>query len=917
MYHCHVHFYLTGHPCREFEELKKMTPSGNFTYEFQEREEPRTEEAAAADVVVANLQGRDVTKTLRVLTEKKSEKAQLIVLAEQSQFSLLKEKLPFMEDLWILPMQKEEMVFRFLKWQEKYKMARDFWETSHFLETTINNVPELIWYKDKEGVHEKVNDSFCKAVNKTKEQTQGQRHAYIWDVEEDDPACIASELEVMALGKTCISEETIKTGDGEKLLTIYKSPLYDLDGSVMGTMGVAIDITQERAYEQEIINKNQTLETIFTTIDCGVMRHSLDGKHVYSINRAALEILGYESLEEMVDKGFDMVAASVVENDKPKLRQAIQGLKRAGDSVSVEYRVQHKNGDILYIMGNVKLLEENRELVYQRFLLDCTAQKMQEKQRERYHAEMIQALSTDYSLVCFFNLDTGTGQVLREDEQAERMFGIVFKGEISLEESAAAYIDQCIYEEDKEALRHFFSIKRFREEAAGKQLDYANYRAFIDDEITYFQVKAVSVGLQDKSYGIVLGFRSVDEEIRREMKKNALLEDALLQAKKASRAKSAFLSNMSHDIRTPMNAIVGFTSLAVSHIDNREQVKDYLKKIMASGNHLLNLINDVLDMSRIESGKMQLDEKPCSMTEIVQGLENLVQPDASGKSLKLDVKMEHMVHDKVCCDSLRLNQVLLNLLGNAIKYTEDGGAVAMTVTEMPGAPAGSGVYEFCIRDTGIGMSQEFVERIFEPFEREKTTTLSGIAGTGLGMAITKNIVDMMNGMIEVKSRKGQGTEVLVSFTFSLCQEEKAADRINAADENSGHAFGGPHGCRILLAEDNELNQEIAVALLEEAGFLIDVAGNGQIAVDMLKKAGPEYYQLILMDVQMPVMDGYEAARAIRRLSNEKLASIPIFAMTANAFEEDRQEALRCGMNGHIAKPINVEYLFNTLNEVLA
>lgn len=288
-------------------------------------------------------------------------------------------------------------------------MEKDFWQTTQYFESTINNIPNLIWYKDKDGVHKKVNDSFCKTVNKTREQVEGQRHAYIWDVEYDDPACIESENEVMAKQRTFVSEEVIKTGEGMRTLTTYKSPLYDLDGSVMGTVGVAIDVTKERAYEEELLKKNQILEKIFTTIDCGVLCHSVNGEYILSVNRAALKILGYESQEELIESGFDMVAASVLDEDKVKLRKRIRELKEEGDSVSVEYRVRHKDGEILHVMGNIKLLRENGELFYQRFLLDITAQKLQEKKNERRQMELVQALSIDYNLVYYFDLETGPG----------------------------------------------------------------------------------------------------------------------------------------------------------------------------------------------------------------------------------------------------------------------------------------------------------------------------------------------------------------------------------------------------------------------------------------------------------------------------------------------------------------------------
>ncbi len=1045
MYHCRLCIYLTGHWGNAFEIIREMLPLESFTHEFLESDRPDPELAAKADVILAGLENRDPREVLEVLVSGKRKACELILLADRGQMALITDRLPEIKDIWTMPVGEEEIRFRFLRWQETCKMSRDFWQTSQYLEATINNVPNLIWYKDKNGIHKKVNDSFCRTVNKTKEQVEGQGHAYIWDVEKDDPVCIESERHVMDTKKTYISEEEIQAGGGTRLLTTYKSPLYDLDGSVMGTVGVAIDVTQEKAYEKEIIKKNQTLETIFTTLDCGVMRHTIDGTRVLSINAAALKILGYESQEELMEDGFDLVAASVVEKDRLKLQRAMQTLQKAGDSVSVEYRVRHKDGELLHVMGNVKLLKVGRELVYQRFLLDCTAQKLREKRHEQRQMELIQALSIDYDLVCYFDLNTGMGSLLR-GSKSEMFAPFQGNNELSLENSMELYIERAVYEEDKEMLREAFSPDTLKAGLEERNPYYVNYRICEDDEVRYYQMKAVLAGEGKDGRGIVLGIRSVDEEIRSEMEKKDLLESALLQANRASKAKSIFLSNMSHDIRTPMNAIVGFTALAISHIDRKEQVREYLEKIMTSGNHLLSLINDVLDMSRIESGKIHLDEKPCSLPEILHGLRNILQADIHTKQIELYIDTVDVLDEEIYCDKLRLNQVLLNLLGNAVKYTGAGGTVSLRITEKAGAPRGYGFYEFCIRDTGIGMSREFVEHIFEPFEREKTSTISGIPGTGLGMAITKNIVDLMNGAIEVKSEQGEGTEITVSFTFRINQDIKEPNEIpelkncralvvdddfntcdsvsymlgqigmraewtlsgkeavlrtrqsvmrkdtyrvyivdwllpdmngievtrrirkelkddvpvivltaydwadveEEAKEAGVTAFCSKplflselrsclyslirsekdqgadtdrgrqkiHTGRILLAEDNELNQEIAVTILEEAGFSMEVAENGRIAVDMLQKSEPGYYQLVLMDVQMPEMNGYEATRQIRRLENPALSQIPILAMTANAFEEDKQEALAAGMNGYIAKPINIKALFAALKEVL-
>ena len=1049
MYHCQLHYYLIGRGCRAFELIQELPPMEHFSHVFSQSGAPKKELTARADIILVNLEELEPIPVLEEVAAGRKEETEIILLADNEHmvFELLPEKLlAQIKDIWTNAMSDKEIHFRLLKWQQALKTEKDNWQTNHYLEAAINSTPNLVWYKNKEGIHEKVNNSFCKTVNKTKIQVEGRGHAYIWDVEQDDPACIESENEVMTKKKTCIAEEIIQTGGGKRILTTYKSPLYNIDGSVMGTVGIAVDVTQERAYEQELIKKNHILETIFTSLDCGVICHSLDGRQIISINRAALKILGYESEEELREKGFEMISPSVVDEDRERLCALIGKLTKEGDSISVEYRVRHKDGEILHVMGNVKLLKENGELLYQRFLLDCTAQKIREKNREQHHMELVQALSIDYSLVCFYDLETGKGFPLRKEENTKQKFGDAFHEEMSYQKSMEQYIAHYVYEEDKEVLSQAVMPDKLITELSEKNICCVNYRTN-GKRTEYFQLKIVRAGTWNKSRGIVLGFHSVDEEIRGEMEKKSLLEDALAQANRASKAKSVFLSNMSHDIRTPMNAIVGFTTLAITHIDYKEQVEEYLKKIKTSGEHLLSLINDVLDMSRIESGKMHLEEKPCSLPEVLHGLCNILQADVRAKQLELHMDTVDVLNEEIYCDKLRLNQVLLNLIGNSVKYTASGGVISMRVIEKMGAPEGYANYEFHIKDNGIGMSEEFVKHIFEPFEREENTTMSGIQGTGLGMAITKNIVDMMNGYIEVKSEQGVGTEFIVKFTFRLysgmreplvipelknCRALVVDDDFNTCDsvsymlqqigmrvewtlsgkeavlrtrqavmrndnfsvymidwllpdmngvevtrrirqevgenvpiivltaydwsnieeeakaagvttfcskplflsglrkclnsvmaaENKGELAASKESVciktgRILLAEDNELNQEIAMAILEDSGFTVEVAGNGKIAVEKLEASVVGYYQLVLMDVQMPVMNGYEATKAIRSLKNQDLATIPIIAMTANAFEEDKQEAIRCGMNGHIAKPIDVDVLFETLRKMLS
>ena len=528
---------------------------------------------------------------------------------------------------------------------------------------------------------------------------------------------------------------------------------------------------------------------------------------------------------------------------------------------------------------------------------------------------------------------------------------------------------------------------------------------------------------------------------------NAKLQVAVEKAESANRAKSTFLSNMSHDIRTPMNAIIGFTTLALSNIDDTDRVKDYLGKTLASSNHLLSLINDVLDMSRIESGKIHLEEVEVNLSDVLHDLKTIVSGQIYAKQLELYMDVMDVTDEDVYCDKTRLNQILLNLLSNAIKFTPAGGTVSVRVRQLAGKVHGCGQYEFRIKDNGIGMSQEFAQKIFEPFERERTSTVSRIQGTGLGMAITKNIVDMMGGTIEVQTAQGKGTEftvcvpmraqteqrlvekiteleglkaLVVDDDFNTCDSvtkmlvkvgmraewtlsgkeavlrarqalemsdvyhayiidwrlpdmngievtrqirslhddtpiiiltaydwsdieveakaagvtafcskpmfmsdlretlmsalgQKPADAVQRLLPEKNADFKGKH---ILLVEDNELNREIAQEILQEYGFLVDSAENGAVAVEKVSTAAPGSYDLVLMDVQMPIMDGYTATRKIRALDDPARAKLPILAMTANAFDEDRRNALESGMNGFLSKPIVIGDLVQELHKIL-
>ena len=530
---------------------------------------------------------------------------------------------------------------------------------------------------------------------------------------------------------------------------------------------------------------------------------------------------------------------------------------------------------------------------------------------------IVEALSRDYTNVYSVDEENGTAQIfklegyvtegLKKGSAEEYNYAVILEN----------YIRSRVHPDDREELSRALSLDTVKDKLNANGEYQGSYRIEDSGVIHHLQYTYLRISNNGQGRGFILaGFRNIDEVIRKEQEQKAVLTEALEQAQYANKSKTTFLNSMSHDIRTPMNAIIGFTSLAEKHLDEKEQVHDYLGKIMTSGNHLLSLINDVLDMSRIESGKVKIDEKETSLPEIMRDLQTIVQADVKTKQLKFNAEMLNVTNEIIVCDKLRLNQVLLNIVSNAVKYTKAGGTVGVSVIQTAEAREGYASYEFKVKDTGIGMSPEFLQHVFEPFEREQTATVSGIQGTGLGLAITKNLVDLMGGTIKVESEVGKGSEFTVKFCFRVADSPAAAQRTEQTAGEKNKAEQRFDGKRILLVEDNELNQEIAQEILEDVGFTVDTADDGSVAVERIQKMPAGTYDLILMDVQMPIMNGYEATKAIRALEDTAKAATPIVAMTANAFEEDRKAAMDAGMNGFAAKPIDLAKLMKTLSDIL-
>ena len=665
------------------------------------------------------------------------------------------------------------------------------------------------------------------------------------------------------------------------------------------------------------------------------------------------------------------------------------------------------------------------------------------RKRIEQEVQVIRGLASDCVSLYTADLDNNTYKVYSITNEVDDIKTVV-EGYSNLPKALRDYADGYVHPDDREKIYYYADLNNMREELRNARSVKTTVRRNIDGEWVWIEMNMIKVGAVDRpAENVILAFTNRTEEVKKEQAYRDQLESALALAQAANKAKSTFLNNMSHDIRTPMNSIVGYTGLAASHIDDKEQVQTYLGKIMNSSNHLLSLINDVLDMARIESGKMNLTETTESLPEILHALHDIVLSDVNAKQLDFYVDTVNVKDENIICDRTRLNQVLLNILSNAVKYTPAGGTVTLRIAETAVSHSGYGTYEFRIKDSGVGMSKEELSHIFMPFERAASADENQIVGTGLGMSIVKNIVDMMGGHIEIQSEEGKGTEVTISFEFKLeegntepdeISELKGArgivvdDDMNAcksisrmlktigmrsdwctsgkecifrtedavqdgdnyrvylidwlmpdmngiettrrirrlvgddvpiviltaydysdieeeAREAGVTAFISKplfqsdlaktlrelcvaeeepepveisydfSGKKILIVEDNEDNLDIAEKLLTEMGVIVSSAVNGKIAVEVMSDATPEDFDLILMDIRMPVMNGLEAAKAIRAMSNG-VQDIPILALTANAFQEDKLLAIEAGMNEHITKPLNVDKLKESLAKYL-
>ena len=650
-------------------------------------------------------------------------------------------------------------------------------------------------------------------------------------------------------------------------------------------------------------------------------------------NRGLLRIFRCDTLEEFRRLTGNSFRGIVHPDDLAGVEESIQR-QIAGsrfDLDYVEYRITAKDGTIRWIedYGHFVCSEIVGDVFYV-FLVDATEKKeqlLQERARSEREwqnriatydeeralinqehlrrLEVIEGLSVNYESIFYLDMEDERIRPYRISGRTEAIFSA--REAMPYGDYLASYIGRWVHEEDRERVAGELSPENVRRKLSGDLTFYINYRVVERGVVEYLQIRFVNVGRKDRASQVVLGCRRVDEELRREMEQKQTLEEALYNANSSIMAKNTFLSNMSHDMRTPLNAIFGFTALARHHLDSPEAIAGYLDRIESSSRQLLDMIDKVLKLSWIDSNEARAEETPFSLWEALNEVYAFLQPQAEEKGLDFTLDCSQVTHDQVLGDREKLGQLVMYLVNNAVTYTSSGGSVQLAAIEDETLPNHCAVYRLAVRDTGIGISEEFIQQIFEPFTRERNTTLSGVHGVGLGLAIAKDLAELLGGSIEVDSAVGEGSTFTVTLRLRL-QEDGPAQVHHGAGDGSSR--------RILLAEDNELNREIAESILEEAGFSVESVEDGAAALEAVRSAPAGTYDLVVMDIQMPVMNGWQAAEAIRALPDPALSRIPIVALSANVFDSDIQRSMDAGMEAHLAKPIDVPVLLGTIRGLL-
>lgn len=673
--------------------------------------------------------------------------------------------------------------------------------------------------------------------------------------------------------------------------------------------------------------------------------HADDDEQIIYVNQALLRIFHCDTLEEfrkLTGNSFKgMVHPDDLEAVEASIVEQISSSKY--DLDYVEYRILCKDGEIRWIedyghfvhseaIGDIFYVfisdatEKRQKMISdQHTLVQNVAAESEMKMRSLIKSydeernliyqehlrrlEVIEGLSVNYESILYVDLSTDKILPYRMSVRTERLFQASVHT-LGFNSYITHYVKTWVHPEDRKLVAEVMSPDYIRAKLSESKTYYMNYRIIYNNETQYLQLRVVNVGSSHNISQIVIGYRRVDDEIMQEIKQQQALEEALKQAKSANRTKDTFLSNMSHDMRTPLNAVFGYTALAKKHLDDAEMVESYLDKINIAGRQLLDMIEQILEISWMESSETQLTQTEFRLIDFMNEIQTTVQPQAADKEIIVGIDLSELQHFDVCGDHMKLSQLILNLVNNAIKYTENKGHVDIIAKEKELLSNDHAVFQFIVKDTGIGISQEFLKHIFDPFQRERNTTFSGVYGTGLGLTIAKNIAEMMNGTIEAESTLGKGSTFTITITLGLNADHPSSDQ---STDNIHLRLAGK---KILLVDDNEINLEIETELLQELGFCIEQATNGVLAVEKLTASTPGEFALVLMDIQMPVMDGRKATETIRKFEDPVLSRIPIIALSANAFESDKRLSTESGMNAHLTKPIDVPILLETIARIL-
>ena len=661
-------------------------------------------------------------------------------------------------------------------------------------------------------------------------------------------------------------------------------------------------------------------------------------------NKAFLRIFQCETLKEFRALIGNSFRGLVHPEDLDAVEKSIaeQVASSQYDLDYVEYRITRKDGqirwiedyghfihtdsvgDFFYVFATDATEKRQRQLAEKSVLIQESRQKdeklkhlIQEHNRERTlinqehlrRLEVIEGLSMNYESILYVDLDADSILPYRHSARTKHQFQNKLQVQ-SFAEFARDYISTWVHPEDQTLVADATNPDLIRRRLSNNKTYYTNYRIVTGKEVQFLQLRTINVGSAEHISQIVMGLRRVDEEFRRELEQKQVLEEALGNANLAIIAKNTFLSNMSHDMRTPLNAIFGYTALARKNLPEGSNVSQYLDKIETSSHQLQDLINKVLELSWTESNDLQLNEADCNLHDILGDIITSLTPLARDRGISLTLEPAELTHPLVHSDGDRIRQLLTNLVHNAITYTNSGGTVTLSARELDPDKSQNINYCFRVQDSGIGISADFLPHIYEPFERENNTTLSGIHGTGLGLTITKSIVEKLGGRIDVESTPGTGSTFTVTLPL-LAQGQEAA-----APSPATNLFAQLMHQKILLVEDNEINMEIEAEMLRDLGFRIETAENGMVALEQIRHAQPGEYGLILMDIQMPVMNGWESAKAIRALEDPALSEIPIIALSANAFESDIRTSRESGMNAHLTKPFDIPLLLESIGKIL-